>query len=318
MANKSVSFIFFLLLFIVGNLQAQKVEEIFMDTDMGSMPEGIAIDQNKGHIYMSSIRLDKVYRCDINGQNCIDVISSGQEGFTFGTGMMIVKNHLFVCGRFERAKKPMVIQIDLATNNIENLFKLPDSTKATFNDLTVDENWNVYMTDSDFSRIYRLDHKTGEISVFLEDVQIKGPNGICISDDQSKLYLSSTTFGIRIVDIATKKILNPIHDATIGKGIDGLKYYKNKLLVVYNYGGKEKEKQGLVEFALSENGAEILHGKDLTIGHARNNIPTTVGMYKGHAYYLANSQFDNYNWGENTVRRPGDLVKTALLKVKID
>ena len=319
MFRKSLSTILLLVLsFTFTSSYGQAVEEIMLETDIGSMPEGIAIDQQNGNLYISSIRMDKITVCNNDGKNCKDIITPGLAGYTFGTGMMIVKNNLFACGRFGRAKKPLVLQIDLATYKIVNTFSLPDTTLATFNDLTVDNDWNAYMTDSDFSRIYRLDYKTGKISLFMENAQIIGPNGICISDDQSKIYVSSTTFGIRVVDIKTKNILNPLHDASVGKGVDGLKYYNNKLYVVYNYGGKEMEKQGLVQFNLSQNGTEIGTGKNLTVGHRANRIPTTVGIYKGHAYYLANSQFDNYNWAENTVKRTDDLVKTIVLKVEID
>lgn len=307
------------LLFLLSiDLSGQQIEEIVVDIDQSSMPEGIAIHPETGAIYISSIRLDKITKSDKNGQHTVDVIDAREQGFAFGTGMMISQNHLFACGKLDRGNQPIVLQIDLDNHEIIKTYQLPDGDSAFFNDLALDQDLNAYFTDNNTNKLYRLDYQSGTVSFFMEDEGMTSPNGITISPDGTKLYVNSNKEGIRIIDIASKKVINKPHEASKDTGVDGLAYHKGALYAVYNYGGKELEKHGLVKFELSDDGADITNTVPLNINHPRHAIPTTVAIYDGHAYYIANSQFGNFNWDENTVKDPTILTDTYVLKVKIE
>ncbi len=316
MHNLTGTLLLLLLIQIPG--LSQEMQEIILDIDRSSMPEGIAIHPNTGEIYVGSIRLNKITRSDPDGQNTIDIIESGVGGFTFTTGMMIGQNYLFACGKLNRGVRPIVLQISLDNHEIVNTFQIPEGDSAFFNDLTLDQDLNAYFTDSNTGKLYRLDYASGEISFFMEDENLTGPNGITISPDQTKLYVNSNKDGIRVIDIAARKIINPPHEDSKNKGVDGLSVHDGWLYAVYNYGGKSLEKHGLVRFRLSANGSDLGPEDALVINHPRQAIPTTVDIHDGYAYYIANSQFANFNWGDNTVKDPGILTDTYVLKVKIE
>ncbi len=314
--HHSTGTLLMILLFHISGL-SQEVHEIIVDIDRSSMPEGIAIHPETGEIYVGSIRLNKITKSDAEGQNTVDVIEGGVNGFTFATGMMIGQNYLFACGKLDRGVRPMVLQISLDDHEIVNVFRLPQGDSAFFNDLTLDQDLNAYFTDSNTDKLYRLDYASGTISFFMEDENLTGPNGITISPDQSKLYVNSNKDGIRVIDIASKKIINPPHEDSKNKGIDGLSISDGWLYAVYNYGGKTLEKHGLVRFRLSADGSDLGPEDPLVINHPLQAIPTTVDIHDGYAYYIANSQFANFNWGDNTVKDPDKLTDTFVLKVKI-
>lgn len=316
MRNLTGTLLIIFLIITVGF--SQKVQVITLDIDRSSMPEGIAIHPQTGEIYAGSIRLNKITRSDPDGQNTVDIIEAGVGGFTFTTGLMIGKNFLFACGKHHRGVRPIVLQINLDNHEIVNTFLLPPGDSAFFNDLTLDQDLNAYFTDSGTGKIYRLNYATEEISFFMQDENLTGPNGITISPDQSKLYVNSNKDGIRVIDIASKKIINPPHRDSMDKGVDGLLIHDGWLYAVYNYGGKMPEKHGLVRFRLSEDGSDLGPEDPMVINHPRQAVPTTVDIHDGYAYYIANSQFSNFNWGDNSVKDPGVLTDTYVLKVKIN
>lgn len=293
------------------------IKVIELNIDKSTIPEGIAVYPKTKEIYISSIHLDKITSSDPSGTTSKDIIRQNAKGYSAGVGMDIKDNYLYALGSNNRQKKSVLLKLDLDTNEIINSFSLPDSIANYLNDLALDCNHNAYITDTEFHKIYKYNSTSGKIELFIEDEQIKYPNGITLSSDQSKLFIDSYESGIRIIDIKTKKILNKPHKQSIKIGIDGLKYYNQYLYAIRN-GGKDKSKHGLYRFKLSNTEDDILNKESILINHPKMNIPTTISIVDGYVYILANSQLDNLNQEENKIISPDSLDYTYIIKMKID
>jgi hypothetical protein len=304
-------------LFLLLACKGQMAELLELDIAITSIPEGIAVDPKTGDIYISSLHLDKITRSAANGKNSTDVVGSGQYGYTTGVGMETARNLLFALGSDNRTKKSLLLQIDLKNDSLVNRASLPDSIPGYFNDLALDENMNAYITDTEFHKVYKYDSHTDNISPFMENEQIKYPNGIAISDDGSKLFIDSYSAGIRIVDIQSRQILNVPHQPSAEKGIDGLKYYKNSLYAVVNGAAVDPSAHGLYRFRLSENEETIVSMTPIAINHAKMEIPTTVDIEGDRAYLLLNSQLENLDQQRNEIIEPAKLSKTYVLKLDL-
>lgn len=302
--------------FFVSCESGEEIETIVLDIDPSTIPEGIAVHPASKDIFISSVHLDKITKSNSQGKNSTDVIPPKHLGYTAGVGMGIKRNYLFALGSVNRKKQSMVLQIDLMGNEIVNSFKTNDSIPNYFNDLAIDNGLNAYITDTEFHKIYRLDYRTGTIALFLENEQIKYPNGIAISEDGSKLFIDSYTSGIRIVDIKTKTILNAVHLPSANKGIDGLKYHGKNLYAIIN-GGNDRARHGLVRYRLSEDESSIIQTDEILMNHTKMNLPTTLSIVDDEIYVLANSQLDNLDQEENTIIDLKLLDTIYILKVKV-
>ncbi len=309
-----IFYIIFIIL-LISCKNRSKIEVILLDIDKATIPEGIAVDPENGNLFISSVHLDKITKSNKDGKNSIDVIPTHLKGYSAGVGLEIKQNFLFALGSINRKKESIVLQIDLENNSVVNSFELKDSIPNYFNDLAIDNNLNAYITDTEFHRIYRLDYKSGIIEVFIEHEQIKYPNGIAISEDQTKLFVDSYTSGIRIIDLMSKKILNQNHEQSAKRGIDGLKYDKQHLFAIIN-GGNKKEKHGLVRFKLSQEEDKILESEELLMNHPKMDIPTTLSIVNEQVYILANSQLDNLDQKNNKIIDPKQLNEICIIKIK--
>lgn len=288
-----------------------------LDIAPDSIPEGIAVHPETGDIYVSSVHLDKITRSAPEGRNGVDVIRSGEYGYTAGVGMEVFQNSLLALGSDNRKKKSLLLQIGLSNDLLVNRFTLPDSIPNYFNDLAMDNDMNAYITDTEFHKIYKFDSKRAAITLYMENEQIQHPNGITISADGSKLFIDSYLSGIRIVDIQSGQILNGPHPPSAGKGIDGLKYYQNKLYAVLNGAGMDYSAHGLYEFQLSSNEETIVSAAPVAINHPKMDIPTTVDIVDDTAYLLLNSQLENLDQATHEIIARTKLTKTYVLKIDL-
>ena len=192
-----------------------------------------------------------------------------------------------------------------------------DSIKRTFfNDLAIDKKGNCYITDTDHHRIYYYNSSDHSISTFFEDEQIRFPNGIAISDDQTKLFVDSYSHGIRIIDLDTGKIVNTLHSPTAERGIDGVKYHKGKIYFILN-GIKDKSQHGLYSLELINDETEIGNMDPVLVFHKKMKLPTTFSIVENDVYVLANSQMDQLDQKNNTIIDSSKLTETYILRTTL-
>ncbi|WP_411030472.1 SMP-30/gluconolactonase/LRE family protein [Spongiimicrobium sp. 3-5] len=310
---KKLAFVFVCFLFCGCHAQTKLIT---IDYDKALIPEGIAVDSLTNKIYLSSIYRKKIIETDLVSGNSKDFIDSIQYGYKGGIGITIKDNKLFALGAQKKDSlwSSILLVLNLDNGALVNKYLPKPLDNQLMNDLAIGPTNDIYITDTEQHLIYKLQYPEGNIEPFLEDEQIKYPNGIAISDDGNTLFVDSWTTGLRIIDLKTKKVLNVKSEET--RGIDGLKYHNGSLYAIKNAGSKETH--GIYRIALNEAHSEIKGIVPLLVNHPKMNLPTTFAISDGYLYILANSQLLNLNQDNYTLVDENNLTNTYILKLKID
>ena len=219
---------------------------IISNSEKDLIPEGIAVDGRTGSIFISSIAKQKIIKIDTQGK-CKDFISANEHGFLEGLGMKVdAKRNLLWAISVKTAPKLYISQVhafNLTSGKQEQFYSLKDTVPHMFNDLDIDNKGNLYITDSYASAIYFIDTDKKQLDLFLRIPETKYPNGIAIGKN-NQLYFTSYEHGPVKIDIVSKAatILKGYVDSTVAHGLDGLLYFDNSLIGIYNY-IQRKEKQ---------------------------------------------------------------------------
>ena len=307
-----------LLIIILGTACKNKVEITEIETDKAIIPEGIAIHPTLNKIYLSSINKKKIIEYDYNTGITIDFIESNRNDYKSGVGMEIKDDKLFTLSNEKKADNytSLLSVYDLEKRTLLHSYVLNDGTPHFLNDLAIDGNNRIYITDTKRSRVYKLDYPEGKLEVFLEDEALKYPNGIAISDQSGRLFVASWVNGIQIINMKTSKILKQPDNPSTGIGIDGLKYHMGNLYAITNNWDKSKM-NGLVMFELNEDQTHVLKMADLLTNHSKMDIPTTLCIRNNNIYLIANSQLPNFDQKKREIINPDQLNNTFIIKYGI-
>ena len=155
-----------------------KVEDIIYVSNMGNVPA----DAKDGDGTMSIISNEG----KMLNQNWV-------------TNLNAPKGSNYYNGKFYVADIDAVIKIDIKSGKTEKIIKVENS--IFLNDLDIDANGHVYITDSRDSKVYKL--VDDEVSVWL-DLEGLNPNGILVEKDRI-LILSFNKGNFIAIDKKTKK-----------------------------------------------------------------------------------------------------------------
>ncbi len=120
-----------------------------------------------------------------------------------------------------------LIEISIETGKILNDYPIEDA--EFLNDIDIDKNGNVYVSDMASDRIFRL--KNDNFDLWLQSEQFVKPNGLFVDND---VLLVGTYMRILSVNIETKEI-NTFIDST--GGIDGLESVGNDQYIFSDWSG---------------------------------------------------------------------------------
>jgi sugar lactone lactonase YvrE len=122
-----------------------------------------------------------------------------------------------------------VVIYDLKQDKISNRYLIQNT--SFLNDITVDLDTNIYITDSGSKTIYKI--KNGNVEKWLETEEISYLNGILYDDGKLIIGVNGDT-SLKSVDIKTKEIQKI---AMLGEGaIDGIKKCGDDYLVSHFQG----------------------------------------------------------------------------------
>jgi hypothetical protein len=221
-------------------------------------PESVCYDPVRNNIYVSNIN-GKPSEKELNG--FISKLSpDGKiislkwvEGMNAPKGMAIYKNYLYV------ADIDRIIRIDIDKGSILNAFQV---TGASFlNDICVDQNGSVYISDSGNGKIFLL--KSGQDQVFIDSKELKGTNGLLI---ENNYLLAGTNSNLCRINLNDKSIITYIENTG---PIDGLASLgEGKYLIsdwtgnIYLVQPNKKPKKLLGTSPDSINAADIYYNPD--------------------------------------------------------
>lgn len=301
--------IFTLLSFLfLTSCSSQKVEFIELPFEQDLFPEGMTIDSRTKTVYLNSLKHKKIVSSSIDGGNSKTFLESNEHNYLAGFGMTIKGDTLYALGNSLTAgkNKSILLLLNLSSGDLIDSYSIDRSEFQYLNDLTVSSKNEIFITDSESNKSYKIKRPYKTIEIYLNSEKVPNSNGITISDNDEYLYFASNK-GICIVETSSKKIINQPKEEY--SSIDGLKYYQDNLYGIVNAWG-DNSLNGLFKFELNEAGTEIL-GKERLIEFTEDfKIPTTFDILDGKIYFVINTQLNNYD-GEKIL----DLKKLEPYKM---
>ena len=301
-----------------------KAEIAFTIPDRTIIPEGIAYDETSRSFFVSSQYQRKIVRIDARGA-VSDFITRGQDGIwmVFGIAVDAPRRRLWAVSTAEPAMSGFapadegragLFAFDLATGKLlKKIVEDPAERANYFDDLTVARDGRVFVSSGGAGSILTLAPDGEQLSVLVAPGTIQGPNGLALSPDNTRLYVSDYAGAIVLIDPrsgSTSRVTPPA-DATI-YGIDGLAWADGSLIGVEN--GVEPAR--VVRLILSAEGTRIDRVTILEMNHPKFDEPT-IGVVAGQDYYfIANS----HGWVMRRAKGPisdEPLTEPAVLRIRL-
>ncbi|WP_051359772.1 SMP-30/gluconolactonase/LRE family protein [Adhaeribacter aquaticus] len=192
-------------------------------------PESVLFDKDNNILYTSNINDPEagvdgngsVGRISLDGK--IEKVEWVIGGMDSPKGLGLSNGKLYV------ADLKKIVVIDVKGGKVERTIEVKDA--GMLNDITVDEQGGVYISDSDKKRVYKLNNNQAE--VWLEKDHFQKPNGLLAHSN--KFYMVDMNAGIFYeVDKNTKE-LRTIAEGLVGG--DGIVPYENDF-IISNWNGE--------------------------------------------------------------------------------
>ena len=267
-------------------------------------PEGVAIHQQTGEIFVSSIGGQGIYKV-VNGVATSFV--TPEQVPMYGTVGMTVdeeRNRLWVVSsafinpntgaapNTDPNFNTSIIVLDTRSGELLYRYDLSDETQQHFfNDIDLDQQGNAYFTNTLYPSVYRIPADLSEATVLADNDRFFSPigtfgglNGIAVTEDQ-QYAITTTIFAgeekLYRIDLETGETLEINLGGTVYTGGDGLLFADSHTMLVI------AQMNTIVQFSDDYAVATIRPFPEFEGFH----FPTTAKIYKNHLY-VVNAQFD--------------------------
>lgn len=305
-----------LLIVLVACTSKAPTEYVLDEKDL--VPEGIAYSAKKDAFYLTSVTKSKIVTVDRTTGKQSDFIGGQEFGYQPGVGIWVddERNQLHALGGYYMLPDSLssLYTFDLNTKNLLKRYNLSD--EHFLNDMVVDKKGNMYLTDTKDASVFLLKKGAESLELFYKSPEIDDPNGIAISDDNTKLYIVSFPKGVRIMDISSKKILNEVDTLGISQGIDGLEFYKGHLYAVQN--GEIDNGFNFRKLVLNEAQDKIVSAEVIDNDPTRMDVPLTFCFAENKAVVIGNSNIGYLDQVTMQFSESDTIPKTKLLVYNID
>jgi len=266
--------------------------------ERGLVPEGIAYDPVEKTFYLGSVYKRKIV--SINSAGEAKDFSSESDGLWSVMGMRVdpARRLLWVCTashsqmiNFKESERGVsgIFKYDLETKRLIGKYLLPSQPKPHWlGDLVLNSSGDVFASDSVTPAIYVIDHNKDRLDPFLENEAFVNLQGLAFSADEQRMFLADYLKGIYVIDMKTKaaSLLTPASRTTM-LGIDGLYYYRGKLIGVQNGVSPNR----LVTVSLNDAATEVKAFDVLEANNPAFDEPTLAVISADSLFYIANSQW---------------------------
>jgi len=261
-------------------------------------PEGLTYLAKTKVWLASSIHKRKIVAFDIKSGICTDWLKTEGMFSVFAMKADAKEQYLWVATsampemeNFDQAQngKAEILKIEIKSKQIVKRFTIEGN--HVFGDLLVAKSNVVYFSDSAKPMLYKIEND--EIKPFVS-FENEGLNlqGITMNDEEDKLFVADYLKGIAIVDMKTlSKTWLTLPEGTIGKGIDGLVFYQNKLIAVQN--GVTPIR--LTQFNLNATQEKVESYRILDNNRPEFDEPALATMVGNRLYFFANSPWKAYD-----------------------
>ncbi|MEL7885534.1 SMP-30/gluconolactonase/LRE family protein [Serratia marcescens] len=267
-------------LLLCGVMQAQATQRIEFSPDpAGAYPEGIAWNARAGAFLISSLR---------GGQLGLVYPDGRYRRFSTGTGLittsgMLVdaeRNRVLVCNEDvgvsrnsaagTRNRVAQVLEFNLDTGVLQQTYDLSSLSHGSTlaNDLTLDAQGNIYVTDSFQPQIYKIDRATHQVSILVRSARLMPAdapaaaqgtrpylNGVVYHPDGYLIAADYTRGLLWKVTLDNAPAVSAIRLPQRLKGPDGLRLKNaHELVIVQSFPGEKGSMSGDVTLLSSTDG----------------------------------------------------------------
>lgn len=276
-------------------------------------PEGIAYDPIRRRFLLGSTLKHKIIECTDAGA-CRDFVSPGVNGLSEVLGLKVDGRDGSVWAASNGESGSALFHYSDGGRFIRQFAPPSDQHGHLLNDLVIDRDGDVYVTDSRAGTVYWLSHSSDRLEVLLPALRITAANGIAISGpDNPRLYVAGYPDGITLVDLASMSFHAIGHPrGTCLATIDGLSFYEGSLLAIQN--GIMTHR--VVRLRLTRDLTAIDKLDVLERRHPQfDGGPTTGAVADGQFVYMANPQLDNVAGGK--VKAGASLNPITVLRMSL-
>jgi len=290
---------------------------------VGLMPEGLAVDEATGAMYISSIREGRIWRVSPGGtlENFVRPDTHEGIGGLFGMAVDGARGVLWVTsstpGQYigphaEAAPPSALFGFDLSTGDVRHYFPL-DGDRHFLGEVVIGPDGGVYASDSLDPVIYRLSDDMNALEPYFAADQYTNLQGFDFAGD-GRIYVADYIHGIGLADVAAGT-LTPLMaaDGTSLIGVDGLFYADGALIVIRN--GVQPHR--IMRLEMAEDGTSVTQSRVLVNRLLLWDEPTLGQIIDGHLIYNAASGWPSF-LDDGTVVEGADLAPIRIMSVAID
>lgn len=228
-------------------------------------------------------------RCSLAG-HCIPFVTAKAGERAYSLGLKLNRSADEVWATYNTSDGAGLRCYDLETGKL--LGTVWVQGKHVFNDLAISSAESVYVTDTAEGSVYQLSPGKATLERIAPQHTFTAANGIAISGDDRRLYVSTWEDGIDLIDLKSGAIAPMAHpDDVCLAFIDGLYAAHGSLIAIQN--GPMLPR--IVEFRMGANHSRITAVKVLERRNPAFDGITTGVIVGKDLYYVANPQTDKQN-----------------------
>jgi sugar lactone lactonase YvrE len=285
---------------------------VFTAKEADLFPEGMAFDPARTEFFLGSTYKHKIVACTASGI-CSDLVTSNQEGLGEVLGLKIDPTDGSLWSTSNGPHESALFHFSVPSGKLIRKYPVSHKTEMhLFNDLSIDSQGDVFVTDTQAGTVYWVSRATNRLEVFIPNLKVTAANGIATSSDGKKLYVAGFPDGLTAVDIGSRTFHAMGHPADLCLAtIDGLAFSKGDLIAIQN--GIMAPR--VVRYTLTNDLDRISGFEVLERGNPMFDGITTGAVVEGAFYFMANPQLDSVADGK--VKAGAHLNPIGVLRIDI-
>jgi len=267
-----------------------------------TIPEGIAYDPHTKAFFVSSVHKRKIVRILPNGT--AEDFAAKDLFAVLGMAVDEKRRTLWACSSsvpemngFTEADKghAKLAEFDIDSGKMRRALPLDEpGVNHMCNDVTLDPQGNVYVSDPTSSTVFVLPAGGTTLGPFVPAGRLGAPQGMAFMNDGESMFVADYARGLFHVDRKTREVtfVAPPKDATL-LGIDGLTVYQGDLIAIQN--GVRPHR--VLRIAVDIGTRSVRRVDVLQMNHPAFIEPTLGVVVGKELFYVANSQWGRFDKG---------------------
>ena len=210
------------------------------------------------------------------------------------------------------ASDPLFAGLIGLTGDLNNPVFVPAPQGASVSDLAIGADETVFASDPINGGVYQKSKGDLKLTSLVEPGTFRSPQGLAVSEDGTRLYVSDYRYGLAVIDLETRALSRLISDVPVLlDGVDGLWIHKSELIAVQNGTSPMR----ISAFMLSEDGTRITGHRVLEQAHSEWTEPLGGSISGDTLVYVGTGQWDRYDKG--VLREGVEAIPTQIRRLLI-